>query len=87
MAENKNGRIIHTIVINSDFDVQRGKIEVVVNGEENDEEIDIVSSSMGTPDSNTVSNLTLSSERKNEIQLTFADNMKHAIKLTAYEFK
>lgn len=87
MAENKNGRIIHTIIINSDFDVQRGKIEVVVNGEENDEEIDIVSSSMGTPDGNTVSNLTLSSECKNEIQLTFADNMKHAIKLTAYEFK
>lgn len=87
MAESRNGKIFHTIVINSDFDVQRGKIEIVVNGEENDEEIDIVSSSMGTPQGNTVSNLILSSEHKNEIQLTFADNMKHAIKLTAYEFK
>lgn len=87
MAEKKNGKMLHTIVIKSDFDVERGQIEIVVGGEENDETIDIVSSSQGTPEGNVVTNLKLFKDRNNIIELVFADQMKHAIKLTAYEFK
>lgn len=87
MAERKNGTMIHSVIIKSDFDVERGQIEIIVGGEENDEELDIVESSMGTPEGNTVTNLRLEKGKSNIVELKFADEMKHAIKLTAYEFK
>ena len=87
MAETKSGRTIHAIIIHTDFDVDRGEIEIVVGGEEYDESIDIVKSSMGEVSGNTVTNLKLKAQSRNVVELEFADNMKHAIKLTAYEFK
>ena len=87
MAERKYGTMVHSIIIKSDFDVERGQIEIVVGGEENDETIDIVESSMGTPDGNIITNLRLEKGKSNIVELKFADEMKHAIKLTAYEFK
>ena len=87
MAENRNGRMVHSIVIHSDFDVDRGEIEIIVGGEEFDEPIDIVNSSIGVYSGNHVTNIKLNANIRNVIELEFADNMKHAIKLTAYEFK
>lgn len=87
MAENRNGRMIHSIMIYSDFDVERGEIEIIVGGEEYDESIDIVKSSYGDVAGNIVTNLKFNAHSKNVIELEFVDNMKHAIKLTAYEFK
>ena len=87
MAEVKNGRMVHSIVIFTDIDVERGEIEIIVGGEEYDETIDIRYSSMGQVEGNRVTGLTLSANTKNIIELEFADSMKHAIKLTAYEFK
>lgn len=87
MAEEKHGKMVHSIIIKSDFDVERGQIEIIVGGEENDEAIDIISSSQGTAEGNTVTNLRLYKGNGNIVELEFADNMKHAIKLTAYEFK
>lgn len=87
MAENRNGRMIHSIIIHTDFDVDRGEIEIIVGGEEYDESIDIVKTSMGDVDGCRVTNLKLNAQSKNVVELEFADNMKHAIKLTAYEFK
>lgn len=87
MAEKRNGKMVHSIIIKSDFDVERGEIEIIVGGEENDEAIDIVSSSQGIAEGNTVTNLRLYKGTSNYVDLEFTDNMKHAIKLTAYEFK
>ena len=87
MAENRNGKMIHAIVIHTDFDVDRGEIEIIVGGEEYDESIDIAKSSMGEVSGNIVTNLKLKAQSKNVVELEFVDNMKHAIKLTAYEFK
>lgn len=87
MAERKNNSMVHSILIKSDFDVERGQIEIIVGGEEKDETLDIVSSSQGTIDGNTITNIKLFRDRRNVIELQFADSMKHAIKLTAYEFK
>ena len=87
MAESRNGRMIHSIVIHTDFDVEHGEIEIIVGGEEYDESIDIVKSSMGEISGNIVTNLKLNAQSKNVVELELADNMKHAIKLTAYEFK
>lgn len=87
MAEARNGKMVHSIIIKSDFDVERGQIEIIVGGEENDEAIDIVFSSQGNAEGNIVTNLRLYKGISNFVDLEFADNMKHAIKLTAYEFK
>ena len=57
------------------------------NGKTWIESIDIVKSSMGEVSGNTVTNLKLIAQSRNIVELEFADNMKHAIKLTAYEFK
>ena len=86
-AQKVNGRVVHSIIIHTDFDVERGEIEIIVGGEEYDEFVDIVKTSMGNVKGNTITDLKLYSQRKNIIELEFADNMKHAIKLTAYEFK
>lgn len=87
MAEVKNGKMIHSIVMHPDFDVERGEIEIIVGGEEYDEPIDISNTSVGIIEGNRVTNLKLIAKVKNIVELEFADNMKHTIKLTAYEFK
>ena len=87
IAENKGGRMMHLVVLHPDFDIERGEIEIIVGGEEYDEQIDIVQTSMGDIEGNRITNLKLDGGVRNIIELVFADNMKHAIKLTAYEFK
>ena len=87
MAEEIDGNIVHTIIVKSDYDVQCGQIEIIVGGEDADESVDIISSNPGEPSGNRVKNLRLYSGQNNKISLRFEDNMKHAIKLTAYELK
>ena len=87
MAERKNGKMVHSIVIHTEFDVARGEIEIVVGGEENDENMNIVYTSMGTASNNRITNISLNKDISNTIEVRFEDEMKHAIKLTAYEFK
>jgi hypothetical protein len=87
MAERKGADMVHSIIIKTDSDVERGKIDIVVGGEERDETIGIVSSSQGDIEGNTITNIKLLKDRNNIIELRFEDKMKHAIKLTAYEFK
>ena len=87
MAQEKDGKIIHSIIISTDIDVEKGEIDIIVGGEEYDETIDIVKSSVGHVKGNKVTGLKLSASKKNIINLEFADRMRHAINLTAYEFK
>ena len=87
MAEQKSGKMIHTISMKVENDVVNGQIEIIVGGEERDETVGIISSSQGTINGNTISDLVLSKDKRNIIELQFEDNMKHIVKLTAYEFK
>ena len=87
IAENKNERLVHTLIIHSDYDVTNGQIEILVGGEDGDEEVDIISSSMGNVHENVISNIVLKKEDKNLIDIQFSDNMKHIVKLTMYEFR
>lgn len=86
-AETKNGVMVHSIIIRSDYDVERGQIELIVSGVDRDEKINIKSSSQGTPIGNIINNIKLLSNSRNIIDVQFEDDMKHAIQLTAYEFK
>lgn len=87
IAENKNGILVHTLIIHSDRDVKNGKIEILVGGEDSDEEVDIVSSSNGTPKGNLISGVVLKNDERNLIEIVFSDHMKHVVKMTAYEFR
>lgn len=87
IAENKNGSLVHTLIIHSDYDVSNGQIEILVGGEDGDEEVDIVSSSNGRVHDNLISGIVLKKEERNLIDIKFSDSMKHIVKLTVYEFR
>ena len=86
-AQEENNEIVHNIVIHSDHDVYNGRIDLLVGGEQSDDEVDIVWASDGTVSGNSISELLISSTEKNVIKVKFADGMKHAVKLDAYEIK
>ena len=85
-AQRENGRISHFIVIHSDFDVEHGRIDLIVGGEQSDDVVAIKSCSTGIVRENSISGLHLQ-RGKTLLNIIFADNMKHAIKLDAYELK
>ncbi len=87
MAEQKSGKMIHSISMKVENDVANGQIEIIVGGEERDETVGIISASQGIINGNIISDLVLSKDKRNIIELQFEDNMKHIVKLTAYEFK
>ena len=86
-AQEENNEIVHNIVIHSDHDVYNGRIDLLVGGEQSDDEVDIVWASDGKVSGNSISELLISSTEKNVIKVKFADGMKHAVKLDAYEIK
>lgn len=86
-AQVENGEVVHNIVIRSEHDVYNGRIDLLVGGEQSDDEVDILWASEGKVVGNTISDLLISSTEKNVIKIKFADGMKHAVKLDAYEIK
>lgn len=85
-AQKINDRVFHTLVIHSEYEVEKGRIDLMVGGEQSDDVINIEYCSKGDVRDNTISNLTIS-KGKNLLTIRFADNMKHAVKLDAYESK
>ena len=75
------------LVIRSDYEVNNGRIDLIIGGEQTDEAVAIEWCSEECEiDANTISGLHIH-QGKNIINVKFADNMKHAIKLDAYELK
>ncbi len=86
-AQTIDGKIMHTLVIRSDYEVNNGRIDLIIGGEQTDEAVAIEWCSEECEiDANTISGLHIH-QGKNIINVKFADNMKHAIKLDAYELK
>ena len=85
-AQVENGKVYHVIIIHSDIEVEDGQVVIYTGGEQNDERISVVESSIGTVIDNTVVGLQLH-PGKNRLRIRLADDMKHAIKLEAYENK
>lgn len=85
-AQTVDNRTIHTVIIRSEREIENGRIDLLIAGEESDERIKIVETDKGTAQDNTVINLHIL-EGKNIIKVKFADNLKHALKLDAYEIK
>lgn len=86
-AQKENNVIIHTIIIHSDYEIENGRIDLLVGGELSDDAVKIQScSGNGAINNNTISGLHIV-KGKNTLKIRFADNMKHAVKLDAYEIK
>lgn len=85
-AQYENGKLIHNLIIHSDYEVENGRIDLKVGTEESDDAINVAWTDHGVARDNTVINLTLQ-QGTNKIKVRFADNMKHSIKLDTYEVK
>ncbi len=86
-AQMENGQTVHNIIIHSDYEIQNGRIDLVIGGEQTDDIVAIRSCSLGgIIEANTISGLHIS-KGKNVLEIKFADNMRHAVKLDAYELK
>lgn len=85
-AQNVDGKIIHKLKITSDVFIEHGQIDLLIGGESVDSKISIASSSKGMINQNSISGLTLP-VGKTELDIRFADNLQHSIKLAAYEIK
>lgn len=85
-AITKDGKMYHNIIINSDYDVERGEIQIMVGGDDSIGKINLLESSHGTPVNNTITDVQLK-KGKNSFLIRFVDKMKHSIKIEAYEIK
>lgn len=77
---------VHELVINVDHDIEDAQIVLTSVGEMSDDAINTTSADQGTVIDNTVADLHLM-KGKNTIKVKLADDMRHAIKLDAYEIK
>ncbi|MBR4553891.1 MAG: hypothetical protein IKO20_09290 [Bacteroidaceae bacterium] len=86
-AQIENGRTVHNIIIHSDYDILNGRIDLIIGGEQSDDIVAIKKCSLGGKiEANSISGLHIQ-KGKNVLNIEFADNMKHAVKLDAYELK
>ena len=82
-----NGKIVHRLVIHSDYDIDDGRIDLSVGTEDSTEQIIVKDANPGIARDNTITGLKILSNRPNIVDIRFADNMKHSIILEAYEIK
>ena len=84
IAQSEGEVITHNIVIYSPRDVIEGEIELVTSGEQSDDFVVVIYTDNGKIKGNTITGIVLE-EGKNNIKIRFKDNMRHALKLKAYE--
>lgn len=82
----EDGLIYHKIIIHTKNEIEKGQIHLEVGGDESTEIINIIYSNVGKTESNKVVDLSFENG-KNTILIHFEDNLKHTIKLKAYENK
>lgn len=82
-----DGKIVHKLVIHSDYDIDNGRIDLSVGTEDSTEQIFIKEANPGIARDNTITGLKILSNRPNIVDIRFGDNMKYSIILEAYEIK
>jgi len=84
-AQKEKDYFYHNLIITSDNDITNAEIELLVSADnEKDDGIAIISTDNGVIDKNILKEVILFSG-KNLIQIRFADNLKHSLKIKAYE--
>lgn len=86
-AQKGQGFFIHNLIIDSDDQIANGELELLVGGDnDKDDGIEIASTDNGIIQGNKLIGVSLSAG-KNQIAIRFEDNLKHSIKLKAYEIQ
>lgn len=86
-AQRENGLLFHHLLVKSDSEIENAELEILVSGDnDRDDSIDISSSDKGTVSKNIIKNLKLE-EGITTVRILFKDNIKHSIKLKAYEIQ
>lgn len=86
-AQNENGKIYHLLIIHSERDVIEGELELITIGEQSDEPAEIIYADNGFIRDNFLTGVVLEKDTRNTIKVLFKDNMRHTLKLKAYENK
>lgn len=86
-AQAENGNVFHHLIINSENKIENAELELFV-GSDNDKEdsLEILTTDNGSVSKNTLKKVNLNSGR-NLIKVRFADNLKHTVKIKAYELQ
>lgn len=86
-AQKEQDDIYHNLIINSEKDIDNAELELLV-GDDNDKDdgIEIISTDNGEIKKNKLKKVSLLSG-KNQIKIQFADNLKHSVKVKAYEIQ
>lgn len=86
-AQKDGQSYIHRIILNSDYDVPNGRIDLLIGSDQSDEALNITYSNRGVVSGNSISQLHIRLGKNEPIEVRFADDLPHSIKLDAYEIK
>lgn len=85
VAQKERDAYWHNLLINSEEYIEKAELELLVSGDnDRDDGIVIISTDFGQIEGNILRSLSLAAG-KNQIKIRFADNLKHSIKVRAYE--
>lgn len=80
----KDNQIVHRLIVYSDHAVTKGRIDLACGADGDNLSLNIKSCSKGVVNGNSIKELNIEQGR-NEFDVVFFDNMKHAVKIEAYE--
>ncbi len=87
LAQNDNDELFHILIINSDRKIENAELVLLVGSDnDRDDGILVSYSNLGIVEKNTIKNVPLEMG-KNTLKIRFADNLKHSVKLKAYEIQ
>lgn len=86
-AQIENKILYHYLILNSDYEVENMEISLLVGGDnDKDDGMQILESDFGAITNNKITNIKLG-RGLTKIKLRFADNIKHSVKIKAYEIQ
>src|SRR5690606_37058753 len=87
VAQREMAKLYHSLIINSPRDVENADIELLVGADnERDDGISLVTTDNGDINDNVLNRVQLTKGR-NIVKVSFSDNVKHSIKIKAYEIQ
>lgn len=87
LAQTENDELYHILLVNSDRQIDNAVLELLVGADnDRDDGIEVRYSDLGTIEKNIIKKISLVSGN-NKIKIRFADNLKHSVKMKAYEIQ
>ena len=77
----------HILIVNSDRKIDNAELNLLVGSDnEKDDSIEVIFSDIGIIEKNVIKEIPLN-PGNNKIKIRFADNLKHSVKIKAYEIQ